>query len=80
MRPMCQWSVEGHVLEAVKMRTQGSGCGERERGEDQGVILEALFHRKSHFRGQGQRVQEHGVLGAGWHDACPHVPLELHEL
>lgn len=43
---------------------------ERIRGD-----MEALFHRKSHFRGQGQCVQEHGVLGAGWHDACPRVPL-----
>ena len=47
---MCQWSVEGHVLEAVKMRTQGSGCGERERrgpGGDPGspVSQEKSFQR-----------------------------------
>ena len=41
MRPKCQWSVEGHVLEADRMRTQGNGCGER--GEDQEVTWEPCF-------------------------------------
>lgn len=51
-----------------------------EREERIGGDTGALFHRKSPFRGQGQRVQEHEVPGAGWHDACPSVPLELQEL
>ena len=77
----------------VSLSTTGLGPGNRlvpamgsaqqvgvEREERIGGDTGALFHRKSPFRGQGQRVQEHEVPGAGWHDACPSVPLELQEL
>lgn len=64
------------MLEAVRMRPQGSGCGEERIGGDMGALFLGRVlseDRDSVFRNMRYREQA-GMMPA------PSVPLELQEL